>query len=182
MENTIATQLYSLFIFTMSGIIIGIFFDLFRVLRRSFRTPDIITYIEDICFWIFTGLFLLYILFTFQNGEIRSYVILGLLLGIGIYMLTISRYFIKINVKIITFFKEMIKKVVTIILYPFHLLLHILKNIFGKPISFLVINVKNISTNFNKKVIKGFKNIKNAKKTKKTANKKKEFRGKCRKI
>lgn len=78
MENTVIMQLYSLLIFTISGMVIGVFFDLFRILRRSFKTPDWITYIEDVLFWICTGGFLLYILFTFQNGEIRSYVILGL--------------------------------------------------------------------------------------------------------
>ena len=40
----------------MNGVIIGILFDFFRILRKSFKTPDFVTYIEDVIFWILTGL------------------------------------------------------------------------------------------------------------------------------
>lgn len=44
-------------IFTLNGLIISLLFDFFRILRRSFNTKDIITYIEDIVFWILTRLY-----------------------------------------------------------------------------------------------------------------------------
>ena len=135
MENSnILNQIYSLLIFMISGIIIGLFFDIFRILRKTFKTPDLITYIEDAIFWIITALFLLFIIFVFQNGEIRNYTILGLIIGIAIYILTISKYFIRINVFIVNLLKTIIKDILKILLYP-------LKIIF-KPISFLVINIK----------------------------------------
>ena len=56
----IANQAYLFLIFTINGIVIGILFDIFRILRKSFKTSDTITYIEDILFWILTGLILLY--------------------------------------------------------------------------------------------------------------------------
>lgn len=160
MDNSIAMQLYSLLIFTISGIAIGIFFDIFRILRKSFKTPDIITYIEDIIFWIFTGLFFLFVLFKFNNGQIRNYVIIGVLLGIIIYMLTISKYFININVKVINLVKK-------IVYYPIKLIL--------KPFTFIVINIRNILKNFNTKII-------NMTKKEKNTLLKKDFRNKCRKI
>lgn len=160
MDNSIAMQLYSLLIFTISGIAIGIFFDIFRILRKSFKTPDIITYIEDIIFWIFTGLFFLFVLFKFNNGQIRNYVIIGVLLGIIIYMLTISKYFININVKVINLVKK-------IVYYPIKLIL--------KSFTFIVINIRNILKNFNTKII-------NMTKKEKNTLLKKDFRNKCRKI
>lgn len=168
MENTIAMQVYSLVIFVICGIAIGIFFDIFRILRKSFKTSDIVTYIEDIIFWIFSGLFFLFVLFKFNNGEIRSYVVIGLLIGILLYILTISKYFIKINVKII----NLIKKV---IIYPIKLIINIIKKLL-KPFSFVVINIrKNV---FNKMI-----NLdKKIKKVKKITYGKKDFRKKCRKI
>lgn len=153
MNNNVMTQLYSLFIFIISGIIIGIFFDIFRILRRSFKTPDFITYIEDIIFWILTGVFFLFILFTFQNGQIRSYNIVGLIIGITAYLLTISKYFIKLNVILVKFFKN-------IIIYPLKL--------FFKPISFVVINIRKNITKFDKKIKESPKKLKqNEKKSKK---------------
>ncbi len=37
-------------IFLIIGLCLGIFFDLFRALRKTFQTPDLITYMEDIIF------------------------------------------------------------------------------------------------------------------------------------
>ena len=39
-------------IFTLDGILIGLLFDLFRILRKSFKTADVVTYIEDTIFWL----------------------------------------------------------------------------------------------------------------------------------
>lgn len=50
----ISNQANIFLIFTINGVIIGLLFDFFRILRRSFNTKDIITYIEDILFWILT--------------------------------------------------------------------------------------------------------------------------------
>lgn len=144
MDNTIAIQLYSLVIFTISGIAIGIFFDIFRILRKSFKTPDIITYIEDILFWIISGIFFLFVLFKFNNGQIRNYVIIGLLLGIIIYTFTISKYFIKVSVNIINVIKK-------ILFYPIKLIWGVLKKVF-KPFSFVIINIKKDFVIFCKKI------------------------------
>ena len=56
-------QLSSFIIFTIIGVIISIIFDIFRILRKTFKTPDLITYIEDIIFWILTGLIVLFSIF-----------------------------------------------------------------------------------------------------------------------
>lgn len=160
MENTIGMQLYSLFLFIIAGILIGIFFDIFRILRRTFKTPDWITYLEDILFWILTGSFLLFLLFYFQNGEIRGYVILGLFLGILIYMLTISKHFIKISVNILKTIKDIIKQVISWCLKPFSIVWKMLHRVVMKPISFMVINVRKIFSSFYKKHISAIKNKK----------------------
>lgn len=163
MENTVTMQLYSMLVFLISGIIIGVFFDFFRILRRSFKTSDIITYIEDIIFWILTGLFLIFVLFQINNGEIRLYNIIGLFIGIILYMIFVSKIFININVKIINFLKKIFIKLFKILLYPIKLLFNILKKLL-KPISFFVINVKKITKNFSKKNILWSKNKKISKK------------------
>lgn len=118
MNSLQVQQAYIFLIFILNGILIGIVFDIFRILRKSFKTSDVITYIEDVIFWVMTGLITLYFLFTFNNGEIRFYIFVGIILGIIIYMLSISKYFIKVNVTIITFLKNVIGKVVSILYIP----------------------------------------------------------------
>ena len=124
-------------IFTINGIAIGILFDIFRLLRKSFRTSDIVTYMQDLLFWILTGFILLYSIFTFSNGEVRFYMFLGVFLGCLIYMILFSKYFININVKII----KIIKKIVSIIFTPINLTIKFIKKLIIKPINFITINI-----------------------------------------
>ncbi len=161
----VENQLELFLIFTTTGIIIGILFDIFRVLRKTFKTKDIVTYIEDIVFWILTGFIVLYSIFTFNNGEIRLFMFLAILIGIIIYILLISSYFIKINVMILTTLKNIISKTIKIILIPFKYLYLLIRKIFFKPISFVIINLRKSSTKFYNHFTK---NIKKAKKLEKT--------------
>ena len=108
MNVTIYHQLYILLIFSITGIFIGVLFDAFRILRKSFKTPDVITLIEDIIFWILVGAILLFSIFKFNNGELRSYLFIGLIIGIVLYISTISRYMIKISVTILTTIKAIL--------------------------------------------------------------------------
>ena len=86
----VQNQTYLFLVFSLTGVIIGILFDFFRILRKSFKTSDIITYLEDIIFWILTGFIVLYNIWYFNNGEIRLFMILGIIMGAIIYMLTLS--------------------------------------------------------------------------------------------
>lgn len=107
----ITNQAYLFLIFIINGIIIGLLFDFFRILRKTFKTKDIITYIQDIIFWILTGFVILYSTFTFNNGEIRIFMFIAIFLGILFYLTLISTYIIKVNVKFINLIKVFISKI-----------------------------------------------------------------------
>lgn len=174
MENSI-NQLYILFVFIISGSIIGILFDLFRILRKSFKTPDIITYIEDTLFWIITGLFLLYIIFKYSFGEIRIYMFISLIIGLVVYFLTISKYFINLNVKIINIFKISISKILYILFYPIKIMINILQKTFLKPFSFITVNIRNFGSKILKNLTKSLKDVNISKKNRKNLKQKKDF-------
>ena len=138
--------------------LLSIVFDVFRILRRSFKTSDIVTNIEDVIFGIITGIIILSSIFLFNNGELRLYIFIGIGVGIIFYMLFISKYFIKLNVAIINF----IKKFIILITKPFIILLKFIKKLFFKPISFVIINIKLL---FSKMLMKFKKTTKINKKT-----------------
>lgn len=152
----ITNQAYLFLIFVINGVIIGILFDFFRILRKSFKTPDFVTYIEDVIFWILTGLLTLYSIFVFNNGEIRFFMFLGIFIGIALYMLLCSTYIIKFSVFIINKTKKIILKIFNIIAYPIKLIYRILKKVF--------INVKNMTQKTTKIINKTIKNTKSMKK------------------
>jgi len=127
-----ANQAYLFIIFILTGVIIGLIFDIFRVLRRTFKTPNLITYVEDILFWLVTGMLILYTIFKFNNGELRAYIFIGMSLGVVLYALAFSHVFIKINVKILTFIKNILEKVLKIILLPINFINNTLLKIVKK--------------------------------------------------
>lgn len=133
-------QLFCLLIFIITGIVIGILFDIFRILRKSFKTADFITYLEDIIFWILTGCIMLFSIFIFNNGEIRSYVFIGIAIGIISYMLIISRFFVKISVSIIKFIKKILS-------YPIKLIKNIFTKIILKPTLKILKNIHDLTKN-----------------------------------
>lgn len=133
-------QLFCLLIFILTGLVIGILFDIFRILRKSFKTTDFITYLEDIIFWILTGCIMLFSIFIFNNGEIRSYVFIGIAIGIILYMLVISRFFIRISVNIIKFIKRILS-------YPIKLIKNIVTKIIIKPTLKILKNIHDLTKN-----------------------------------
>lgn len=143
------SQLLSLSLFIITGIVIGILFDIFRVLRKCFKTADFITYLQDIVFWFLAGMITLFSIFKFNQGEIRIYVFLGIFIGILLYAITLS----KIVVKFLASILQTIKK---LILIPLQFIYNIFQKIIIKPISnFINNNIKvAIKTNKKKKVNK----------------------------
>lgn len=153
-------QAYLFLIFIANGIIIGFLFDFFRILRKSFKTADIVTYLEDFIFWILTGVIILYSIFVFNNGEIRLYLFFGIAIGIISYMLLASKYIIKINVTIINYFKKTISILFHFLSIPFKIIHKLIRKILFKPISFIIINLRKNSTNLFRNIIKTTKNNK----------------------
>ena len=105
-------------VFTFTGILLGILFDFFRVFRRTFNTIDFITYLEDILYWILAGIIVLYNIWFFNNGEIRFFMIIGIIMGAIIYSLLFSPILIKIETMILTKLKNIIMFFYKIIIIP----------------------------------------------------------------
>jgi spore cortex biosynthesis protein YabQ len=64
--------------FFIIGIIIGIFFDIFRVIRKSFKTTDIITFFEDLVFLLASSVLIIFSILKINGGEVRFYLFLGI--------------------------------------------------------------------------------------------------------
>lgn len=107
-------------LFFIIGIIISLFFDFFKVLRKSFKTSDFITILEDILYLFVVGIFITFCIFKLNNGELRLFIFLAIFSGIIVYSLTISNFCVII---LYTFMNILIK----ILSFPFF----VLKNTFA---------------------------------------------------
>ena len=130
-------QAYLFLVFSLTGIAIGILFDFFRILRRSIKTSNIVTYIQDILFWILTGILVLYNIWYFNNGEIRVYMFLGIIIGTLIYVSTLSNIFVKL-------FTRILNTIIKVLEIPFKTIVAIFRKIITVILSFFTKNVKKI--------------------------------------
>ena len=96
-------------LFFIIGIIIGLIFDFFKVLRKSFKTTDIITFVEDLLFLCISGGLVVFSIIKLNGGEVRFYLFLGIFFGVLIYSLTISNlYVIILCKKVFIFFNKIL--------------------------------------------------------------------------
>lgn len=147
----VENQAYLFLIFSLTGVIIGILFDIFRVLRKNLKTANIITYLEDILFWILTGALILYNIWYFNDGEIRLFMFLGIIMGVLIYILTLSDIFIKINSFILGIFKKIFQAIEVI----FRPIMSVFNKIYSIIIETTMKFVKKLTKNVNFKNKRG---------------------------
>lgn len=102
-------------LFFIIGLIIGLIFDFFKVLRKAFKTSDLVTFIEDLLFLFMSGSLIVFGIIKLNSGEVRFYLFLGMFFGILIYSLTIS----KLYVIILYEFVRICKKIVMFIIQMF---------------------------------------------------------------
>lgn len=107
MQNISQTQEF--LYFCLIGIVISFIFDIFRSVRKNFKTADCVTYIEDIIFLVISTIILMFGVLEISNGILRFYIFLGTFLGIIIYSLTFSKFCIIIIDSILVFCKKAIE-------------------------------------------------------------------------
>lgn len=128
----VTNQAYLFLIFSFTGIFIAILFDIFRIKRKVFKTSNFMTYIEDFTFWILTTTIILFVIWFFNNGEIRFFMLLGLLIGIIIYILLLSDIFTKFGYIILNNIKNIIKTIIKTIYKTINPIIILFANIYNK--------------------------------------------------
>ena len=116
---------FNLLIFSLlAGIITGILFDIYRVMRGINDPNKVITFIEDTLFWIFVSIIIFIFLLYMSYAYMRGYVYISIAVGIIIYMSFISKYFIKLLYRVVKRIVKTIRISFILLLYPFSLLIY----------------------------------------------------------
>jgi len=126
MIETIGTQSHVFLCSVVGGAVIAFLFDLFRIFRKNFRTPNIVTYIQDIVFWIAVAFIMFFVVYISNDGQLRSYIFLGAGLGVIFYGLLLSKPVIMCSDAIIRLLRFVFKTLYTVISYPVKLLFRLL--------------------------------------------------------
>ena len=91
----------------------GLFFlyDLLRIFRRIMPHGNIWIGIEDFIYWLVCTGVVFVMLYQENDGMVWGFAFVGIVLGMGIYYLLLSRYVVKINVLVIKTILHFLRKI-----------------------------------------------------------------------
>ncbi|NBI30819.1 spore cortex biosynthesis protein YabQ [Chengkuizengella sp. YPA3-1-1] len=92
----------------ISGMMLGIIYDIYRVVASQIYFRRWLISSLDVVYWILSTLFVFRMLYLSNSGEVRFYVFLGLTLGIIFHYVYFSPLTIKIIILVIRWIKALI--------------------------------------------------------------------------
>ncbi len=106
-NSQILSFLYSLVL----GVIFSIFYDVFRAGRIVFFKKNLFVFLEDIFYFFILSIITFLFLLGTTNGEVRAYILLGILLGFISFNQTVSPFTLKSFTLILRWIKSILKAV-----------------------------------------------------------------------
>ncbi len=114
MEQQIILFAFSL----LSGVLIGVLFDIYRIIRGFEDVGAIITIIQDVLFWIATGfivfIFMMYTSYAYMSFNVFVYVSIGLF----VYIKLISKIFINVLHNVLLAIGKVLRVIFNTLSYP----------------------------------------------------------------
>ena len=111
----------------LAGMITGVCFDIYRLIRGFGNPNKFMTIIQDLLFWALNSIVVFIFLMYTNKGYVNFYVYLFLIIGVYLYVKVLSTAFIKVQVGLLKFYGKVFRVGCNIILYPANLLIYKIK-------------------------------------------------------
>lgn len=122
-------QLYYFLATILSGLLVGILFDIYRGVRAPGTKVGILTAISDVLFWVFCTLSVFVVFLYMNNGDFRYYTFIGMGMGLYLYFLLMSKV-VRGILKEVKFFMGRFLRILFIVIgYPFKIIVYFIKYI-----------------------------------------------------
>lgn len=102
----------------ISGIILGFLFDVYREIRGVCKNK-VLVIIEDVLFWIWSSMVIFIFLLKFNYAFLGMYVYVFMVLTLIVYLKSISKYFRRIQHKILAILLRYVRIICKNIRYLF---------------------------------------------------------------
>jgi spore cortex biosynthesis protein YabQ len=109
----------------LAGACIGIFFDFFRIIRKTIpflAKNSVAVHLEDIFFWFAVTGGMFYFMLHRNFGEIRLFAMVGAACGIALYFALLSRLVVLIFVAVIEYLKKVFVTAFRIVFTPLRII------------------------------------------------------------
>lgn len=101
------------------GMSIGMFYDFYRVFRRFSKPGKVMSYIEDLLFWMIICFIFFILLIKLTGGVIRGFVFIAALVGILFYMFFLSKIVYSLFYHIFRLILNLLSEIINVIANPF---------------------------------------------------------------
>ena len=118
-SETIGNEAVFFMVSMLCGMGLVFTYDLFRIFRRLVPHGNIWIGVEDVCYWLFCTVAVFLLLYQRNDGMMRAFCFLGIALGGVIYAFLLSRFVLKICVKILGTIMKFLGKVLGVASKPF---------------------------------------------------------------
>lgn len=85
------TDIFSMLQALLTGAVMGVYYDIFRFVRRIFKFSAFSVAVQDIFFWVTSAVPVFFICIKLNGGYLRIYFIIFTLVGWFIYFKTIGK-------------------------------------------------------------------------------------------
>jgi len=113
------TQQSVVFLFScVVGGILGVFYDVFRIIRIAFNSKWLSIFFQDLIFCVFSAFSIILLIFYTNSGTVRWFSLLGCFMSFVIYHMTVGRLIMFASKKIIEFIKKILAFICNITVIP----------------------------------------------------------------
>lgn len=119
MELQVSAQTFLFLESCLLGAVLGVIYDIFRILRISFKNGSFLIFLEDALFFFICAILTFCFMLTTNDGQVRFFILLGEGIGFILYHCTIGVLVMKISKLIIRFIGRLFSLLYKILLAPF---------------------------------------------------------------
>jgi spore cortex biosynthesis protein YabQ len=110
-----STQVKTFFVIAATGVLLGVLFDIYRILRLRFRPHWLITTVADLVYCLLAAAIAFAALLVSNWGEFRFYVVIALVSGVLFYYRLASRYVMNLLISLFKFAANVLRQVKRIV-------------------------------------------------------------------
>ncbi|WP_077329967.1 spore cortex biosynthesis protein YabQ [Virgibacillus siamensis] len=124
---TLNVQFITMIAMVIGGLYLGIIQETFRRFSVHWKRRRVMAYFMEISFWLSQTMILYYLLFRVNNGELRFYVFVAVLLGFSVYQALVANIY-----------KRLLEQIISIVLKCFRIIEKVINFLIITPVKFII--------------------------------------------
>lgn len=111
----------------LAGMLTGLLFDIYRIIRGFGNPNKFFTFLEDTLFWIFSAIVIFIFLLYTNFAYVSMYVYMWLIIGIAVYLKFISKHFLKVQRLLIIWIVKILRVTGKVLLFPLSFTIYVIR-------------------------------------------------------